>query len=426
MRRLSAEDLSILSLETETVAGHTCKVIMLGGEIDLDLLRSSISARLHRAPELCMRLSQIDGVPCWVQEDGVDVAAHIGLCDQQDARDQRAFRATVVRLFKQRLDRSAPLWRVDVIPRVESVGAALVWRVHHALADGATSMRIARAILWDEEPTSETTARPVPNTASARPVTHRRFGLMSSALREAPQPWLRSPFDGHIGTERDVAFASAPLDGLHRVARATGGATVNDAILTVVAGGIRRWLEARHGRLRRVRVKVPVSLHDQSPGHGDGASEPGNRDSFFCLDLPLGPADPLERLAEISRATMVRKQGHDAQYLDALMRELACVPQLRQFAEHALAHPRSFAVSVSNVPGPREPVGVLRVPVRSLYVLGEIREHHALRISAVSLGNTITFGLTADPTLLPDVDRLADDMRAEGDALIACDPRSAR
>ena len=86
VRRLSAEDLSILSLETETVAGHTCKVIMLGGEIDLDLLRSSISARLHRAPELCMRLSEIDGVPCWVQEDEVDIAAHIGLCDQPDAR----------------------------------------------------------------------------------------------------------------------------------------------------------------------------------------------------------------------------------------------------------------------------------------------------------------------------------------------------
>ncbi len=426
VRRLSAEDLSILALETETVAGHTCKVIMLGGEIDLDRLRSSISARLHRAPELCMRLSEIDAVPSWVQQDEVDIAAHVGLCDQSDARDQREFRATVARLFKQRLDRARPLWRIDVVPRVEPVGAALVWRMHHALADGATSMRIARAILWDEEPTAEATNRAVPHTASARPVTHRRFGAMSSVLREAPQPWLRSPFDGHIGTEREVAFTSAPLDGLHRVARATGGATVNDAVLTVVAGGIRRWLEARHGRLRRVRVKVPVSLHDESPGHGDGGTEPGNRDSFFCLDMPLGPADPLERLAEVSRATTVRKQGHDAQYLDELMRELACVPQLRQFAEHVLAHPRSFALSVSNVPGPRQPVAVLRVPVRSFYVLGEIREHHALRIAAVSIGDTVTFGLTADPTLLPDVDRLAEEMRAEADALIACDPRSAR
>lgn len=129
----------------------------------------------------------------------------------------------------------------------------------------------------------------------------------------------------------------------------------------------------------------------------------------FCLDLPLEPADPLERLDSIRRATAVRKQGHDAQQLDALTRELARVPPLRRFAERALAHPRSFALNVSNVPGPRRPVEVLGVPVRALYSLAEIREHHALRISVVSLANALSFGLTADPTLLTDIDTLARD-----------------
>jgi WS/DGAT C-terminal domain len=132
------------------------------------------------------------------------------------------------------------------------------------------------------------------------------------------------------------------------------GATVNDAVLTVVAGGLRRWLEAQHGHLGRVRVKVPVSLHTPSPEPSDEGAEPGNRDSFFCLDLPLEPADPLERLDSIRRATAVRKQGHDAQQLDALTRELARVPPLRRFAERALAHSRSFALNVSNVPGPAD------------------------------------------------------------------------
>jgi len=216
-----------------------------------------------------------------------------------------------------------------------------------------------------------------------------------------------------------VAFATAELDGLRRVTGAVDGATVNDAVLTVVAGGLRRWLETRHGHLGKIRVKVPVSLHNLPPAPGEDARPPGNRDSFFCLDLPLGSADPLERLAAIRRATRVRKQDHDAQHLDALMRQLARTPRLSTFAQRVLAHPRSFALNVSNVPGPRRPVQVLGVPVRALYSLAEIREHHALRVAVVSLAGTMNFGLVADPALLADVDHLASDMHAEAAALIA-------
>jgi len=76
-RRLSPEDLSILALENETVAGHMCKVIVLSGPVDLDLLRSSINGRLARAPELSMRLGEIDGEPWWLPDPQVDVRAHV-------------------------------------------------------------------------------------------------------------------------------------------------------------------------------------------------------------------------------------------------------------------------------------------------------------------------------------------------------------
>ena len=252
------------------------------------------------------------------------------------------------------------------------------------------------------------------------------MATLLAAAREAPQPWLRSPFDGHIDARRAVAFTRARLDELHRVAAATGGATVNDAVLTVVAGGLRRWIESHHGHLGAVRVKVPVSLHGlpSSPLPADDSAQPGNRDSFFCLDLPLGSSDPLERLAAIRRATLVRKQEHDAQQLDAAMQRLARTPRLSHFAEHVLAHPRSFALNVSNVPGPRRPVRVLAVPVGALYSLAEIGEHHALRVAVVSLAGTLNVGLVADPTLLADVDHLAAGMQAEATALIARLPRS--
>ncbi|HWG61036.1 MAG TPA: wax ester/triacylglycerol synthase domain-containing protein [Streptosporangiaceae bacterium] len=427
-RRLSAEDLSILALENETIAGHTCKVIVLHGRIDLDLLRSSVGERLHLAPALCMRLEEIEGAGWWMPAPHVDVNVHVVERDAPGVLGEAEFTATVAAIFAQHLDRSRPLWRIDLIPRLAGGGSALVWRIHHALADGTTAMRMARAVLWDEVPGAAPhagSARKRPPAAGEQaPAAHHRLGGLVTAIREAPQPWLRSPFDGHVDAQRSVAFTTVGLEELHRVARAAGGATVNDAVLTVVAGGLRRWLESHHGHLGAIRVKVPVSLHtlplmSGDDGSGDGP-EPGNRDSFFCVDLPLGSADPLERLTAIRHATRVRKQGHDAQHLDAIMHQLARTPRLREFAGRVLAHPRSFALNVSNVPGPRQPLRVLGIPVAALYALAEIGQHHALRVAVVSLAGTLSFGLVADPTLLADVDLLAADVQDEATALIAC------
>ncbi len=432
-RPLSREDLSILALENETVAGHTCKVILLDGAVDPGSLRTSITRRLARAPMLSMRLGEIDGAPWWVPAPQVDMAAHVVEVPASGPEDEAGFRATVAGIFAQHLDRSRPLWRIDVIPRRPGGGSALIWRIHHALADGLTAMRMASAVLWDEDPVTgpRTTRTRSRAPRAARTVPHHRLATLLAAAREVPQPWLRSPFDGHIDARREVAFTTAGLEELHRVAAAADGATVNDAVLTVVAGGLRRWLEAHHGHLGAVRVRVPVSLHTLPPPEpppgppepGDDRAQPGNRDSFFCLDLPLGSADPLERLAAIRHATRARKQGHDAQHLDALMRELAHTPRLSRFAEHVLAHPRSFALNVSNVPGPRRPIRVLGVPVRSLYSLAEIGEQHALRVAVVSLAGTLNVGLVADPTLLADVGDLAAGMQAEAAELTGRLPR---
>ena len=426
VRPLSPEDLNILALENDVVAGHTCKVIMLREGISAARLRAMLASRISRAPELSMRLETVEGAFCWVPTADIDLEAHVVACETGGAVDGAGLRREVARIFAQRLDRSRPLWQVHVVGEIAGGGGALVWRIHHALADGATAMRIASAVMWE---TSDRAATRPPAVSpkervradgrpESKPVGRWRSGALATAVREAPRPWRRSPFDGRVGSERSIAFASVELASLRRAIAEVEGATVNDAVLSLVAGGLQRWLEERHGSLRSVRVKVPVSLHGAGSGHG-GAHEPGNRDSFFCVDMPLGPHSPLERVAAIRDATKVRKDCHDAEHIDALTRQLGeASPRLRRFADRALVHPRSFALNVSNVRGPGDPVQVERVSVRALYSIAEIRERHALRVAVVSFAGVLGFGLCADPSLLPDVDHIAHGIEAESAALI--------
>jgi WS/DGAT/MGAT family acyltransferase len=276
-------------------------------------------------------------------------------------------------------------------------------------------MRFAAELLWDAAPTA---AASTGSGHSGPPGEHpdherRRAHLAAFIEREFAGSLHRSPFDGRIGTQRRIAIAEAPLGRLHDAARDLAGATLNDAVLAVVAGSLRRWLERHHGPLGDVRVRVPVSLHRE----GDDA---GNRDSFFSVRLPLGIDDPAERLRAVNRETAIRKEEHDAEQLDhvaaALGRHSA---RLAALVERIESSPREFAVNVSNVPGPRHPVSVLGAPVEALHSIAEIGLRHGLRIAAVSLADHLYFGFNADPALVDHVEWMAEGVEDEAAALIA-------
>jgi hypothetical protein len=399
---LSAEDRAILRLESTTVVGHTCKVIQVAGPApDVAALRALIARRLGSTPALTTRLADLPDGPAWVPDEDFDLARHVVASAGEGPVDRAGLSREVARLFTERLDRARPLWRIDVIPR-SGGGAALVWRLHHALADGTTMIRYARALLWDPQPSGASGSAGGRRAALPHPVDDgRRRHLAGFLHREFALGPDRSPFDGRIGTRRAVAFAAAPLGALHRVANALDGATLNDAVLSIVVGGLRRWLVRRHGHLGAVRVKVPVSLHRP----GDDA---GNHDSFFTVALPLGEPDPVARLRATHAATAACKDGHDAETMEALLRRLDRVsPSLQRWCERLEQSPRSFAVNVSNVPGPRAPVSVLDAPVEALYSLAEIGERHALRVAVISLADTLYLGICADPELVDDVADLA-------------------
>jgi hypothetical protein len=406
---LSPEDRAILALECDTIVGHTCKVIVAAPEApDVDALREAVGSRLDRAPELTRRLSE--DATGWVPDAEFDIARHVAEVPVERPLDDAGLRAAVAKLFEQRLDRERPLWHLDVA-RLEGGGAALVWRIHHAVADGTTAMRFARDVLWD--PLNGGRAHPRHAAHREADAERRRGHLAGFLRREFARSRERSPFDAAIGRRREVGFATAPLGELHDAAKRLGDATMNDAVLAVVAGGLRRWLGAEHETLADLRVKVPVSLHHE----GDDA---GNRDSFFAISLPVGEPDAAARLRAVHRQTQVRKADRDAEELDQLLRGLGHVSRRLERLCDKLEHsPRRFALNVSNVPGPPARVGVLGAPVIELHSLAEVGERHALRAAVISYDGRLCFGFCADPDVVDDLDVLVGAVEAEAAELIA-------
>lgn len=407
---LGSEDRAILALECETVAGHTCKVMRLGpGAPSVAALRERIAERIHLTPPLTRRLSGADAA-AWEPDPDFELADHVVEHRHQRPVDADGLLTCVARLFEQRLDRGRPLWQMDVI-ELEHDERALVWRIHHALADGTTAIRYSRALLWDEAP--EQTMSPAQASAQhAADEARRRSHLAGYLRREFRRSRSRSPFDGSIGAGRGVGFATVPLTALHDAAKAIDGATLNDAVLSIVTGSLRHWVDVHHGCIASIRVKVPVSMHHE----GDAVA---NRDSSFSLGLPLSESDPVARLRIVHSRTQARKAARDAEQRELLLHKISDVsPRLERFAVQLERSPRRFALNVSNVPGPRHRVAVISSPVRQLYSLAEISQHHALRVSVISFVDQLCFGFCADSDLIGDVGAMAKQVEPEAQALL--------
>jgi diacylglycerol O-acyltransferase / wax synthase len=223
---LGPEDRAILNLECRTIAGHTCKIVRLAPStsFDLERLRERVADRIALAPALTCRLGGTARKPGWVPDADFDVAAHVVAAPVEGTVDRAQLLALVARLFEQRLDRSRPLWRIDTVA-LEDGGSALIWRIHHALADGTASIRYGRALLWDDGPEARMTHAQA-SAAHATDEARRRAHLAGFLQREYSRGERYSPFDGKIGASREVAFAAVPLQGLHDAAKALDGATM--------------------------------------------------------------------------------------------------------------------------------------------------------------------------------------------------------
>ena len=407
---LSPEDARILALESGTIRGHTCKLIVIAGLRSAAEFRAQLDKRLGAVPQLTRRLDPEADPPAWVDDPAFSLDRHV---IDRGALDDAGLRRLVATAMETPLDRMRPLWAMDVVSPLAGGRTALVWRIHHAVADGMTAMRMARALLLDAA-AHEPSSRRQPSHPSASAL--RRAASVPMALRQAlGRRASLSPLAHHVGARREVAFVDAPLEVLHHIGHAAPvHATVNDVALSAVGAGMRAWLDELGAPVACVRVKVPVSLHQ--PGEPDSA----NRDSFIFVDLPVEQRDPIECLAAVTRQTRDSKRRHDAETLHTFFRGLGRLSRSldRRAGQWAMS-PRLFTLNVSNVPGPPGPQLVLGAPMLELHTLAEIAHRHALRVAIVSAGGRISFGLCADADAVERIDLIADGIRRELDALAA-------
>lgn len=425
LERLTAEDEHILALEHGNVVGHWCKVVIVDGDVDAARLRATVKAQMERVPRLRQRLEFLPrglGRAVWVDDPGFDLAWHVAPLDTGSPVDERGLRDLVAVRMEQRLDRTRPLWRLEVAPLTEG-RTALLWRVHHSMADGFTAMRIGAACIWCAEPPEQQASPRAPDPTPSRGsillaaaldradaagretrqivrglAAMRRWRdgftkartVVSSVRRElAPAP-IATTFDAPLGRRRAVAWCTLPLDAVHAAAKRVGpGVTLNDAVVALIGSGVSAWTHATATTDHPLRVRIPVSLHSGTAG------DAGNRDSFIDVDVPIGGIGVVARLQAINEQTAARKAAHDAERADRVMRAMAALP----FGDHLVAlsdGPNEFSMCISNVVGPRERVAVEGMRVSALHSVVEVAQHHDLRASVISCADVLSITLCAD------------------------------
>src|SRR4051794_28088624 len=447
--RLTAVDASFLAQETPNAHMHVGAVTVFAGPApDYEALAGHIRSRLHLIPRYRQRLAVPPletGRPLWVDDPTFTLEYHLRHAALPAPGSEGQLRAMAARIVSQQLDRDRPLWELWLVEGLEEGRFALISKTHHALLDGIAGVDLATVILdlapepanvphvtrgWQpSRPPSEVEmavrglreAVKAPLELAARAVgaaRHPDRALVSAidvaeglgevvwaGLNPAPDTPLNVP----IGPHRRLVFVRCRLADFKTVKNAFGG-TVNDVVLAVVAGALRRWLRSRGVRTEglELRALVPVSVRGK-----DDRGALGNRLAVMRGPLPVYIEDPVARLRVVKEAMDGLKDSKQAVGAEVLtgVQELA-PPSLLTQASRLNFSTRLFNLIVTNVPGPQFPLYVLGRRLRDLFPIAFLPKEHALAVAIMSYDGALDFGLLADYDAVPDADAIGGHVEA--------------
>jgi WS/DGAT/MGAT family acyltransferase len=476
MERLSGLDATFLYFETSVQHMHVSIVAVLDpsgapGGYSFDRVQDLIASRLHLLPPFHRRLVRVPfdlHHPVWVEDPDFDIIHHVRRISCPAPGGLRELASICGRITSTPLDRSRPLWEVWVIEGLADGRFAVLTKVHHCAVDGASGAELLVHLFGVERdagappPAPSAPAERVPSElALVRHALASRLrqplemvqlarrtvaAVAGIALRRrdpetrtgaTPLTAPRTRFNGAITAQRGVAFARVPLAPVKAIRKAVG-ATVNDVVLGICAGALRRYL-AKHGELppQPLIAVCPISVRDatgtaRSAGvqiarrHSLPSSRSGNRVSAMFTSLATDVADPLARLRAIQATTRGAKEEHNAIGADLLQNwaEFAAPTMFslaaRLYARMKLAdkHRPVHNLVISNVPGPPFPLYLAGAELVAAYPMGPVFEGAGLNITVFSYMGSLDFGFNAATNAVPDIWELASCVKPAFDELV--------
>jgi diacylglycerol O-acyltransferase / wax synthase len=399
-----------------------------------------IRGRLHLVPRYRQKLAippLETGRPLWVDDHNFNLEYHVRHTALPEPGSEEQLLRLAARIFSQRLDRAKPLWETWMIEGLEDNRFALITKTHHALIDGIAGVDLA-TVLFDLEPVPKApepeaeeewvaAREPSPTdmvAAGLRGMVKSGIEVAARAVSAATHPetainkareaiegvgevaWAglnpapHTPLNVDIGPHRRVAIVRFELEEFKQVKNALGG-TVNDVMLTVVAGALREWLHSRGVRTEGVELRglVPVSIRDEQD------RGLGNRIAAMRGPLPVYIGDPVARLRFVKQEMDGLKESKQALGAEVIASvNNFAPPTILAQASRINFSTRLFNLIVTNVPGPQFPLYVLGRELQDLFPVAFLPENHALAVAIMSYNGKLNFGLLADYDALPDLD----------------------
>jgi WS/DGAT/MGAT family acyltransferase len=461
MRPLNGLDAMFLYVETPSCHMHVAGAFVLDpadapGGFDFAKVREMVERRLPFAPPFRRRLVEVPfklNHPVWIEDPNFDLDYHVRRACLPRPGGRRELADFVAQVVGLPLDRSRPLWELYLVEGLEDGRYALVTKIHHAVIDGVSGAelsanfldlepdpgeRVAEGEPWKPErvPTdidlvayalASLTGRPVAALRAARRIVETALHLNDRNKRpeiEPPPGLFTSPktrLNQSITPHRRVAFGEVSLYEL-KALKNHFGCTVNDVILALAAGGLRKHLES-HDELPddSLVAAVPISVRTE-----DEKGTHGNKVSAMLVSLATDVGDPVARLKTIADGTRQAKDqdraigaevltGWAEFTFPALMGRAARLSSsLRVFDR---VRP-GFNVIVSNVPGPPFPLYLAGARLEATHPIGPIYDGVGLNITVMSYLGAVYFGLVACRETVPDVDELPAMIEASLDELL--------
>ncbi|QYJ02433.1 wax ester/triacylglycerol synthase family O-acyltransferase [Nocardioides panacisoli] len=447
MDRVHPRDLAFLIEETSETPRHNASIeVFEPGDDGFDYqdLIELIRDRIGFVPRYRQRIQGVPGRvanPVWVDDEHFDLGYHVRRSALPRPGTMDQLRDLSARIVSRPLDRDRPLWEIYFIEGLENGRIALLSKSHQALVDGVHTVDLGQLLL-DHEPggadlePDDWRPRPTPSPAAllggavrdtvgdhaVRMATVRRTAQvlrreaegrtqgLQSFLQAAVgrKPRHKGIINGPLSRQRRVLTVDTELADYRRIRDAHGG-TVNDAILATLTGAIRSWLMARSESLsgfNQIRTLVPVSvIDDEMP-----ATSLGSQIAPHFVELPVGEASPVVRLHQVSYSFKAHKETGRG----VAARRLAGLSGFAPSTFHAIGARVSatelrhgYQLSVTNVPGPQEPVYAAGARLVSSYPVPPVMPGHPVVIGVTSYDGGVRYGITVDRDWIPDPDLLA-------------------